>query len=400
MLGARSWVVSIAMLVLGCDGGAGEGTAPKPEVESAPTPTPTPTPEAELPTGTHVPMLPEIVVTNPGHACPELPALPADASEARKALHLYTVALRRLACEPELFRKTTDELRAELGLPAEAELDFSGLRDVQLKLPGQPTVADMAAVIGIDSPQIHVTWHAYLAIPRLGTNPTTAAFDRWGPGTMDLRVAYRVPRRRPGEPRLDVLPASPELAVRPSVIVGMPQAVVTMKPDPAAIPMLVTALERLTAEPELLAGELKEVAAGLGLQGERFSLWEPSSRSSDTIARSIGIAPGRTTLPAVELVNALGLRFARARCYNLEHDSWAVEVGTRTAIPWNGLELEIGLSSPRKRATVQPLEGLEVRSVRARSMAAGGLNFVAECTRSEPATAHSLKRSMGSAQLT
>lgn len=174
------------MLVAGC-GGAAEGTSSRAETKATPMsgaapatkPTPTPTPEATpnpaLPSAPYVPTrpLPEIVVVDPASTCPELPALPTDASEDRKALHQRAAAIRRLACEPALFARTTDELRTALGLSPEDELEFSGLRGVRLRLPGEPTVADVAAVFGIASPQVHVTWQAYHPRTSLGTNPTT-----------------------------------------------------------------------------------------------------------------------------------------------------------------------------------------------------------------------------------
>lgn len=365
MLSARVGSLVLAMLVNGC-GGAPEGATPKAK-PTAPSPEPAPKPTTAEPTPKPTPVpyaplraLPEITVTAPTTACPELPALPGDASEARKALHPYAGALRRLACEPELFGRSTSELREALGLPAEAEVDFSGLRGARLRLPGAPTVADVAAVFGIAAPQIYVTWQAYHPRTSLGTNPSTGAFDLWGPGKVWLGVAHEVDRYGDDVGKVAILPAPPELGVDLTVMVGMPDDVVAMKPDPDAIPLVISALEQLAARPEQLAGKPDEVAAQVGLAGERFRIAETSLHSRDRVTRGVSIDPRRTTLPAAELAAALGLSNPKATSVNREHDVWNMSAGETTQIGWKGLELELQLSSPEGNAETQPLGDLEV----------------------------------------
>lgn len=353
----------LAWLATGC--GATDG-APKPETRpttAAPSPEPTkPEPGPKAPPEPYVPAraLPEITVTAPTTTCPELPALPGDASEPRKALHPYAVALRRLACEPELFGKSTSELREALGLPVAAELDFSGLRGVRLRLPGEPTVADVAAVFGIAEPRVHVTWQAYHPRTALGTNASSGAFDLWGPGKVWLDVVHEVDRYGDDAGEEKILPAAPEARVGVTVLVGMPEAVVAMKPDPDAIPLVVSALEQLAARPERLASKPDEVAAQVGLAGERFRVAETSLHSGDRVTRGVSIDPRRTTLPAAALATALDLPNPQATSVNREHDVWNMSAGGTTQIVWKGLALELQLSSPEGTAGTQPLGDLEV----------------------------------------
>jgi hypothetical protein len=304
--------------------------------------------------------LPEIIVTNPGHACPELPAAAAAESESRKLLRPYAVALRRLACEPELFGKTTLELRNELDLPAEADLEFSGLRGVRLQLPEGLSVGDVAAVFGIETPQIHLTWQAYHAQTSLGTSATTGTFDLWGPGRLWLGVAHEVDRYGDDAGKEKILPAPSEAHVDATAMVGMPTAVVAMPPDADAIPLVVAAMEQLAARPELLAKDPAEVAKAIGLEGERFRLSETSLHTEGKVTRGISIASQRTTLPAAALVETLGLRDAKALNVNREHDVWNIEAGGTTEIPWKGLELSFDLSSPEGDMETQPLGDLEI----------------------------------------
>ncbi|MCX4247685.1 hypothetical protein [Paraliomyxa miuraensis] len=381
MIEARRWLVWIAMLAMGCGGGSPRGTAPSegkgtPEAKDAPegkgpidtkaSPEPTPITEAR-PERLQVPdpyvptrALPEIIVNDPGSTCPELPALAADASEARKALHPHAVAVRRLACEPMLYGKTTEELRTELGLAPEAKVEISGIGSARLELPVELTVGDVAAVFGIATPSVHLTWQAYHARTSLGTNATTGAFDLWGPGRVWLSVRYEVDRYGDDSGKEKVLPAAPELSVASSISIGMPSAVVSIAPDPDAIPLIVTALDTLAAKPELLEGKPEEVAGQIGLAGERFRMAETSTHSGDTVTRGLSIDPRRTTVPAAALAAALGLPDPRAVNVNREHDVWQIEAGGTTEIPWKTLELEFDLSTPEDSAGTQPLGTLEV----------------------------------------
>lgn len=348
------------------EGAAPEGAAPRdaaPGGAAAPqhpvTPGLSPTTEPYTPTRA----LPEITVANPGAACAALPAPRARESEARAALRPYAVAVRRLACEPELYGKTSAELARALDLPADADLDFSGLRSVRLKLPEELSVGDLAAVFGIADPQIHVTWQAYHALTFLGTNATTGDFDLWGPGAVSIGVGHEVPRYGEDEGIEKIIPAPAELSASSWVYVGMPERVVGLKPDPDAIPLLVSALGQLAARPALLSGEPSKVKEEIGLSGERFRVSETSSRSEGKVTRGVGINPRRTTVPAAALADALGLVDAKAYNVNAEHDVWHIEAAGTTQIAWNGLELEFEVSSPESDDLRQPLGALEVEFV-------------------------------------
>jgi hypothetical protein len=226
-------------------------------------------------------------------------------------------------------------------------------------------VADVTAVFGITNPQVHVTWQAYHPITMLGTNPTTGLFDLWGPGRVNLGVAHEVDRYGDDAGEEKILPAAGELAVSTSVIVGMPDSVVTTAPDPDAVPMVVAALELLAARPELLARPPAEVAAAVGLAGERFRVDDTSSHHADgTVERGVSIDPERTVLPAAALAEALALPDAKAVSVNREHDVWELQAGGTTRIAWKGLALDIGLSSPKDGDSPRPLGTLEVGFIR------------------------------------
>jgi hypothetical protein len=304
--------------------------------------------------------LPTIEVSAAPTSCPAVPTLDAAATEAQRRLSPYAAALRRLACEPTLYTKTTAALVAELGLPAEAAVGFDGPRTASLTLPTGVTVGDLAVALGVAAPQVKVTWQAYHDITRLGTDPTSGDFDLYSPGTIRLDVDFEVDRYGPDAGKERVIAAPPDAAVGRSVQVAMSAEAVKIVGDDDAVPLVVSALEQLDASPELLALKPDEARPRIGLGDERYRVAETSIHGGAAIRRGLSINPRRTVLPAAALAAALGLADARATNVNREHDVWELEAGGTTQIRWRGLELSISVDVDVGDGPSVALDGLEV----------------------------------------
>ncbi|MEZ4453318.1 MAG: hypothetical protein R3B09_27895 [Nannocystaceae bacterium] len=355
-------VALAAALLGGCT--TNPDAAPKTRDAPAPEATPEPDPEAPARPDAAIPYapkseLPPIEVSAAPSTCPALPTLGAKATEAQRALVPYAAAIRRLACEPALYGETTAGLAAALGLPAEAEVGFTGPLLAHLRLPVGVTVDDVAAVFGIAAPKVHVSWRAYHALTHLGSNPSTGAFDLYAPGRVNLGVAYEVDRYGDDAGVLRVVDAPRGAAIDRDVRVGMDDGAVKVLPDADAVPLVVSALAQLDARPELLSKAPDEAKPAIGLAGERYRVAETSIHGA-TVVRGLSLNPQRTVLPADEFAAALGLKGARATCVNREHDVWKLEAGGTTKIRWRGLELNVDVDVVRGADPKVPLDGLHI----------------------------------------
>ncbi len=355
MLRSLALVMTLASLASGCADkpGAAAATIGEPAQVAAPAKGADPipyTPRAALPT---------IEVSSAPPTCAALPTLGAEATEAQRRLAPYAAAIRRLACEPALYVKTTADLAAELGLPAEAELGFSGPRTTRLTLPEGVTVGDLSVAFGIAAPQVKLTWQAYHAITRLGTNPTSGDFDLYSPAIVRFGVDFEVDRYGDDAGKEKVIAAPHDAAVARTVQVAMTAAAVKFVADDDAVALVVSALEQIDADPGLLALKPDEAKLRMGLGDERYRVAETSVHST-TITRGLSIDPRRTVLPAAGLAAALGLADARATNVNREHDVWKIEAGGTTQIRWRGLEIEIDVDVERGDRKSVALDGLEV----------------------------------------
>jgi len=288
-----------------------------------------------------------------------VPILGAEATEAQRRLTPYATALRRLACEPALYAMTNAALAAELGLPAEADVGFDGPRTTHVTLPEGVNVGDVAVALGIAAPQVKVTWQAYHAITRLGTDPTSGDFDMHGPGVVRIDVAFEVDRYGKDAGVVRVIAAPRDAEVGRTVRVEMSAAAVKVVGDDDAVKLLVSALEQLAASPELLKLQPGEAKPRIGLGDDRYRVSETSIHGT-TVVRGLGINPQRTVLPAADLAAALGLADAHATNVNREHDVWKLEAGGTTRIRWRGLELDVDVEVDRAEDKDVPLDGLEV----------------------------------------
>jgi hypothetical protein len=349
----RSLVLVVACLSLasGCTEkpGAAAATSGEPGTRAGEKPSPY-TPSAPLP---------KIEVTAPTTGCVALPTLGAGATEAQRGLVGHAAAIRRLACEPALYTRTTAELAAELGLPAEAELGFDGPRTARLTLPKGVTVGDLAVALGIAAPQVKLSWSAYHPVTRLGNDPTSGDLDLFAPGAVRIDVDFEVDRYAKDAGVEKVIAAPRDTLVGRGVQIEMSSAAVKVVGDDDAAALVVSALAQIAASPEILGLKPDEARARLGLGDERYRVSEVSIHGEEVV-RGLGINPQRTVLPAAALAAGLGLDDAEATNVNREHNKWSMKAGGTTRILWRGLELGIHLDVERTESKNVPLAGLEV----------------------------------------
>lgn len=327
----------------------GKATQPaKPE----PTPEPQPTPvEPFVPKTALAP----IEVNAPAFECPALPE-----SISGPSIEIARV-LRRLACEPELFGLSADDLAAKLELPVGVAVSFTDPAAVMVEITNMPPVTELAAALGIDKPVARLQWVAYHDQWWLGSNPETGELDRYRPGVINIQVLHEAEE---SDPPGKVVPLTAEMkATSGHVMVGMPDGVVNLAPDPEAVTQLATAMQILAAKPAMLAEEPEAVAEQLKLAGERFRVARTSLHGDGTKIDGISFQPLRTVIPADALATALGLVDARAASINREHDVWKIEAGSTTAIPWKGLELAIDVEPLEKRDKTTTLAGATVEFI-------------------------------------
>lgn len=273
-------------------------------------------------------------------ACAPLPAVKNDAAP-------LAAILRRLSCEPALYYLTSDKLRAELALPADIKLEFAGESAVSLSFPKLPA-RDLAAAMGVDKP-VAVRSNAGAWGYRV-FNLATEGKERpdiWGPGRVTVGVGIRYTDVADS---VDSVPiGDAQLAGHASV--AMPEEVLPVVDDQAAVATLRAALAFLAANPSLLAKEPEEVAKLAGLSGDRFRVSRRSIGTGPDAIKGIDIWAARTRVPAGEVIDAVG---AKGRIkHNEAHDSddFLLYDRSRSAFPYRSLEVTLSFDErPGKEA--------------------------------------------------
>jgi hypothetical protein len=214
-------------------------------------------------------------------------------------------AMRQLACDPALFFEKTADVRAKLKLPDGVDLKFSGPRTASLELAEKHPAKDLAAALGIEKPVITTGRSGAWALRnwRLGSNPEDGELDLWTPGVVTVGVThdYSVDDKFGA-----VKPLTDAEQLRGWVTVTMPETVLKVRDDKAALELLKRALHAFTSDKQLSSAPPEQVTERTGLD-ERFRVARRSIGTGDDAVHSIDIWTARTYIGAEAVLTLLGL---------------------------------------------------------------------------------------------
>lgn len=298
--------------------------------EAVPSPSPSPAAPAPAPSGpTHF-----AVATPPpaNGGCKPLP------KGGRPAMTALANALRRLSCEPALFLLSSAALRAELALPADHRLELSGPSTVSLRFP-KGRASDLAATMGVGSAVAARSksgawgWRVW----NLASDPATGKLAHWGPGVVVIGVD--VDSATIGD-RIDHVPLG-EAALEGDASVTMPESVLPLQDDAAAVALLLAGLEKLAANARQLASEPADAARFAKLDDERFRVSTRSFHAGSNVVKGLDVWTARTRVAAGPVIEALGLpgriEHSRAR----DSDEYLLFDGATKEHAWRGLRVTV-----------------------------------------------------------
>jgi hypothetical protein len=315
-------------------------TPDKPETKAPEAPETPPGPAALYTPTTDVP---PTSINFPGGSCPKLPKPDAKANEDAKRTAQLAAALRRAACEPQLYAMPANDLSAELDLPSGVTVSFNSPGGLTFAIEPAPSTKDLAAALGIKKPVARLRWNAYHDSWWLGSNPDNGELDLYSPGVINIGLSHEADR---DDPQGKVVAFQESMAMGASIWVGMPDGVVTMGPDGEGMKQLTSAMSVLAGDPAMLDKEPEDVAKLLQLEGERWRVARTSLHSEGNVINGISIQPMRTLIPADALADALGIEDAKAENVNREHDVWNMSGGAKgsTQLSWKGISIEIDVT--------------------------------------------------------
>lgn len=346
----RERALLLSFLLCGCTGttpevdkapSEAEGTAkkaPEPATPEPATPEPAPKPEQQKPVEPFVPTTPFMAGTiiAPPFECAELP-------KSRKGPTLEIArALRRVACEPELFLLPEADVEAKLEVQNAAYIQVYEPRKVsfELKDPGDdefddktaPTLAGMAKALGIDKPVARLDdagakWW-------LDSGSDDGKLARFGPGVIEIQIEYPGAKRdQPGQ----AVPLNAEMVIL-NMWVRAPEHVLELRPDVEGMTQLTTALQFLAANPEKVTD--LDLHEQLKMTDERWSPGRTTDGSSGETKQGYSVWVNRTVVPLGELLEKMGLVGEKAPTIVQEYNYWHLEFEASRWIPWNGLTLK------------------------------------------------------------
>jgi hypothetical protein len=293
--------------------------------------------------------------TNPapsGSPTPSSSAAPPNAAcvpPAAQGKHAIAArAIQRLSCEPGLFLMPRAELRKELALPPDHELEFVRSNEIVLRFPKGPAT-ELASALGVPSALgRRATRGAWSwRIWTLATDVASGALDVWGPGTVSISLRptiATVPDDAKSLPLVD-------LEQQGHAGVTMPESALRIEDDAAALVDLVGALESLARDPQLLSLEPSELAKRVPLDAERFRLSSTSGSRSAVDYRGVDVTATRTRIAAGPLLEALGLAGTIRPSEAHDSDAHVLRDDEKESHAWKGLRLELEFDERPGRGT-------------------------------------------------
>jgi hypothetical protein len=285
------------------------------------------------------PAVPAVTIVGATAECP--PLQPA-ASDSQRELVPALELLRGIACSPELFGKSRADVVAALAVPDGLVLDI-GRRHAHVELTEPVLVSDVLALAGVTGAQLRL---------ELGWAPSWVVVDSsgqlaprpWGAAQLDMSLA--APEQDDGEHGA-LSPLTPDMRVQGRLGVSIPATTLTFEPDAFAASSIISALDAVAEQPELLddASNAEKVLASLG---ERYSVSLYSVGMGEQQRTGFSLRPHRTELLASELATNLPITDARhVEVPITDANRNRLASGADTPILWRGLELEIELD-PRE----------------------------------------------------
>lgn len=261
------------------------------------------------------------------------------------ATRQLAAAIRKLACEPELYYLPVSEVRRQLDLPGGAELRFNGPRSLELRLDAPPPARDVARVAGLEKPVITTAKRGAWAVRSwyLGANPMSGELDLWGPGRALVGVKHQ---REPEDTTGTVKPLGSEVLTG-WISITMPADVVVVKDDALAVTMLQRAAEALADGPELLSREPADVAKAVGLDDPRFRVSRRSLNKGGGAFLGIDIWTARTQLDGQATLAALGIEGTVEPEKAHDSDDYVLTSGSDARQVWRGVHVELAFE-PRE----------------------------------------------------
>lgn len=304
---------------------------PNPETKQPATPTP-PVAEPKPPALEPQP-LPAIELLAAPQECPPLAELAADAPESQRKLVPLAVALRSVACAPEVFGQPLATARETLEIPKSMPLKL-GRRYARFELGDEPVlVGDLLAALGVSDAKMHL---------QQGMMPVwIVEITTWGPGHVRIPIAAD---RHEAQPNGTVVEIAADANIAGAVSVTMPPESLRFADDPHAGALLAAALSKLAEQPDLLGKDPEQVHAELATLGERFELYRYSEGSGEEQRVGFSIRPLRTELVAADFATALGLDAAAHETRQIydANPNRLVNDG-ETPFTWKGLQLDVEL---------------------------------------------------------
>ncbi len=258
--------------------------------------------------------------------------------------------MRRLSCEPALYYLSSKKLREELALPADVKLEPAGVSAWSLEFPKKPA-KDLVAAMGLDKPvATRSTTGAWgFKTFRLATEGKDGP-EIWGPGRITVSVAVD---RSDIADSADSVPLG-EVLLTGYAAVSMPEEVLPVIDDEAAMDTLRAGIAYLTEHPDALAKEPAEVAKLAGLEGDRFRVSRRAIGTGPDAIKGIDIWSARTRIGAGEVIAALG---AKGRIeHNKAHDSddHLLYNGSKESFAYRGLDVTLSFDERTGKEVAGP----------------------------------------------
>jgi hypothetical protein len=284
------------------------------------------------------PAVPAVEIGAASAECPPLPQLEPSASDAQRSLVPALELLRGLSCRPELFGKSRAEIVAALSVPDGLVLEI-GRRYAHVELAEPVLVSDVLAVAGVAGAKLRLEqgWAPSWVVVDVGGE---LAPRPWGAAKLDVRLAAAgQDDGRHGT--LSELTA--DMRVQGWLGVSFSAEVLAFEPDAFAASSIITALDAIAEQPEIL-NDASKAHAVLASLGERYSVSFYSVGMGQEERKGLSLRPNRTELLASELAISLPIPAARHREIPItDANRERLASGEDTPFIWRGLELEIEL---------------------------------------------------------
>ncbi|MFO0554302.1 MAG: hypothetical protein U0271_38330 [Polyangiaceae bacterium] len=264
-------------------------------------------------------------------------------------------AARRLSCEPALFYLSEADLRKELSLPKELELQMGGPSSVSIKFPKGGKATELAAALGVPnavaSRRNAGAWG--WKIWDLVTETKANKLELWGPGVLNIGVDVDDAGL---DDKVDSV-ALEQAKLDGYLSVTMPESVLPLEDDAVALQMLLAGLAQLATDKKRVSDEPEATAKWLRLEDPRFRLSRRSSGTGASAIHGTDLWTARTIIAAGPVIEALGLSGKIEHNHAYDSDDYLLYDGERSEFTWRELKLELSFDQRRGEPAPGPYGG-------------------------------------------